>query len=114
MPDGGKLSIRVSKKQRIGFISIQISDTGCGIPGHILNSIFNPFFTTKPTSKGTGLGLSVSKGIIEKHGGDIEVESKVNEGTTLTVHLPIVSIPADITGDNSKEKNRIKNIATQI
>lgn len=98
MVDGGELSIRVSKEKRTGFISIQIRDTGCGIPNHLLKSVFNPFFTTKPTSKGTGLGLSVSKGIIEKHGGDIEVESMVNEGTTFTVHLPIVSVPADIEG----------------
>jgi two-component system NtrC family sensor kinase len=98
MPNGGKLSIKVSKEERTGFISIQISDTGSGIPNHILGSIFTPFFTTKPTSKGTGLGLSVSKGIIEKHGGDIDVESKVGVGTTFTVHLPIVSIPADIQG----------------
>jgi len=96
MTDGGKLTIKILKKHRTDFMSIQICDTGCGIPHHLLGSIFNPFFTTKSTSKGTGLGLSVSKGIIEKHGGDIEVESKVNEGTTFTVHLPIVSIPADI------------------
>jgi len=108
MPDGGKLSIKVSKKQRAGFISIQIHDTGCGIPDHILSSIFNPFFTTKPTSKGTGLGLSVSKGIIEKHGGHIEVESKADDGTSFTVHLPIVSIPADMK-EIIKEKNRIKD-----
>jgi len=98
MADGGKLSIKVSKEERTGFISIRIRDTGCGIPNHILGSIFNPFFTTKPTSKGTGLGLSVSKGIIEKHGGDIDVKSKEGVGTTFTVHLPIVSIPADIQG----------------
>jgi two-component system, NtrC family, sensor kinase len=103
MPDGGNLSIKVTGKHRTGFISIQISDTGCGIPQHILNSIFNPFFTTKPTSKGTGLGLSVSKGIIEQHGGDIVVISKVNEGTTFTVHLPIVSIPADIKRNHSSK-----------
>lgn len=96
MADGGKLSIKVSKDKRTDFISIQVSDTGCGIPSHLLKSIFNPFFTTKPTSKGTGLGLSVSKGIIEKHGGDINVESKVGEGTTFTIHLPIISIPANI------------------
>ena len=96
MTDGGILSINVSKEKRTNFISIQIHDTGCGIPDHLLNSIFNPFFTTKPTSKGTGLGLSVSKGIIEKHGGDIIVDSKVDKGTTFTVHLPIVSIPADM------------------
>jgi two-component system NtrC family sensor kinase len=106
MSDGGELTIRVSKKQKTGFISIQISDTGCGIPNHLLNSIFNPFFTTKSTSKGTGLGLSVSKGIIEKHGGDIEVQSKVNEGTTFTVHLPIVSIPAEIKGINHRQESK--------
>jgi len=103
MIDGGTLSIKVSKEKRTNFISIHIHDTGCGIPDHILSSIFNPFFTTKPTSKGTGLGLSVSKGIIEKHGGNIEVESKINEGTTLIVHLPIVSIPADIESNHTKK-----------
>ena len=95
MTDGGILSIIVSKEKRTNFISIQIRDTGCGIPEHILGSIFNPFFTTKPTSKGTGLGLSVSKGIIENHGGYIDVESMVDKGTTFTVRLPIVSIPAE-------------------
>jgi two-component system NtrC family sensor kinase len=106
MPDGGTLSILVTEEKRRNFISIQIRDTGCGIPEHILSSIFNPFFTTKPTSKGTGLGLSVSKGIIENHGGYIEVESQVMKGTTFTVRLPIVSIPADIKG-TIKEKNNI-------
>ena len=104
MPKGGRLTIGISKKQKTGFISIRISDTGCGIPNHLIGSIFNPFFTTKSTSKGTGLGLSVSKGIIEKHGGDIEVESKINEGTTFTIHLPIVSIPAEIPGKTNKVK----------
>jgi signal transduction histidine kinase len=106
MIDGGTLSINVSKEKRTNFISIHIHDTGCGIPDHILSSIFNPFFTTKPTSKGTGLGLSVSKGIIEKHGGNIEVESKVDRGTTFTVRLPTVSIPANI-NKKTKEKNRL-------
>jgi len=110
MTDGGTLLINVSKEKRTNFILIHIHDTGCGIPDHILSSIFNPFFTTKPTSKGTGLGLSVSKGIIEKHGGNIEVESKVDEGTTFTVRLPIVSIPADMK-DIIKEKNKIKNFS---
>ena len=96
MADGGILSVIVSKEKRTNFISIQISDTGCGIPEHILASIFNPFFTTKPTSKGTGLGLSVSKGIIETHGGSIEGESKLDVGTTFIVRLPIVSIPANM------------------
>ncbi len=94
MPDGGKLTIKVFQDKNTGFISIHVKDTGVGIPAHILGSIFNPFFTTKPTGKGTGLGLAVSRGIIVKHGGNIEVKSTVNEGATFIVHLPIVSIPA--------------------
>jgi two-component system NtrC family sensor kinase len=94
MPKGGTVTARVEEEKKTGFLSIHITDTGVGIPSHILGSIFTPFFTTKPTGKGTGLGLAVSKGIIEKHGGSIEVESKVGEGTTFTVHLPIVPIPA--------------------
>jgi signal transduction histidine kinase len=109
MSNGGILTIKVSKDQRTGFLSIQIRDTGYGIPEHLLGSIFNPFFTTKPTSKGTGLGLSVSKGIIEKHGGVIEVDSKVNLGTVFTVHLPIVSIPADIKRTQKLEDQKIDN-----
>ncbi|MFH1893505.1 MAG: ATP-binding protein [Candidatus Zixiibacteriota bacterium] len=104
MPDGGSLKVRVAPEAKTGFVSIHVSDTGCGIPGHILGSIFTPFFTTKPTGKGTGLGLAVSKGIIEKHGGSIEADSKLNEGTTVTVHLPIVPIPADITDGHSQSK----------
>lgn len=96
MPGGGTLTISVQEEKYTGFITVKIKDTGCGIPSHLLKSIFNPFFTTKPTGKGTGLGLSVSKGIIEKHGGAINVESEPGKGTTFTVHLPIVYIPADL------------------
>lgn len=96
MPGGGKLAIKATEEKEIGFIALSISDTGTGIPAHILSSIFNPFFTTKPTGKGTGLGLAVSKGIIEKHGGDIEVKNKPGEGAVFIIHLPIVPIPADI------------------
>ncbi len=96
MSKEGTLSIKVREEKNLGFMEIQISDTGVGIPEHLIKSIFNPFFTTKPQGKGTGLGLSVTQGIIEKHGGEIEVFSKVNKGTTFIVHLPIVPIPADI------------------
>lgn len=95
MPQGGRLSIAVAEDKRTGFLSVKVTDTGMGISEHVLGSIFNPFFTTKPTGKGTGLGLAVSHGIIEKHGGSIEVESKEGVGSTFTVHLPIVPIPAD-------------------
>jgi two-component system, NtrC family, sensor kinase len=69
-------------------VEITISDTGCGIPKANLQRIFDPFFTSKEVGKGTGLGLSVSYGIVASHGGDIEVESTVGEGTTFRVYLP--------------------------
>jgi two-component system NtrC family sensor kinase len=71
------------------MVAISVVDTGCGIPEANLKRIFDPFFTSKDVGKGTGLGLSVSHGIIEAHGGLIEVESKVGEGTTFRVFLPL-------------------------
>jgi signal transduction histidine kinase len=73
---------------------IVISDNGEGIPPENLAKIFDPFFTTKPEGKGVGLGLAVSYGIIEAHGGDIEVKSNVGQGTTFTVSLPLEPPPA--------------------
>ncbi|GLS25632.1 response regulator [Marinibactrum halimedae] len=70
-------------------IEIVIEDNGCGIESALLTNIFNPFFTTKPVGEGTGLGLSVSYGIIQNHGGDIDVHSKVGEGSRFTIRLPI-------------------------
>ncbi|CAG9933606.1 PAS domain S-box protein [Candidatus Nitrotoga arctica] len=67
---------------------IEVADTGSGIVPENLKRIFDPFFTTKPIGKGTGLGLSLSYGIVTKHGGSIEVESKVGTGTTFRVILP--------------------------
>jgi two-component system, NtrC family, sensor kinase len=72
-----------------GSVVLTVSDNGEGIPAENLARIFDPFFTTKSEGKGVGLGLAVSYGIIQAHGGDIEVKSKVGEGTTFTVSLPI-------------------------
>jgi signal transduction histidine kinase len=71
------------------FVRIEVADTGKGIPAENLQRIFDPFFTTKPIGKGTGLGLSLSYGIVQKHGGRLEVRSTVGEGTTFSVVLPI-------------------------
>ena len=64
------------------------SDNGNGIPQNIIDKIFQPFFTTKPTGSGTGLGLSMSYDIIKAYGGEIKVESKENEGSQFIIELP--------------------------
>jgi signal transduction histidine kinase len=75
---------RVSDK-----IELRVADNGNGIPQAILDKIFQPFFTTKPTGQGTGLGLSLSYDIIKAHGGEIKVETRDGEGTEFTVQLPV-------------------------
>ncbi len=76
-------------------VKIVISDTGSGMSEEVASRIFDPFFTTKGVGEGTGLGLSVSYGIIESHGGHIHVSSKLGEGTSFTVLLPIVQKPVN-------------------
>lgn len=87
MPNGGNLTIKTGKEN--GFVYIEVSDTGVGIPEELLGRIFEPFFTTKNKEKGTGLGLSISYGIVKACNGDILVRSEVNKGTTVTVRFPI-------------------------
>jgi signal transduction histidine kinase len=74
-----------------GF-SITVKDNGTGIPKHILDKIFQPFFTTKPTGQGTGLGLSLSYDIVKAHGGEIKVETKEGKGTEFILSLPIKEV----------------------
>ncbi len=69
-------------------VTIKVTDNGGGIPQKIVDKIFQPFFTTKPTGQGTGLGLSLSYDIVKAHGGDIKVETKQGEGTEFTIELP--------------------------
>ncbi len=88
MPEGGRLSI--SAFQDTQYLCVSIKDTGCGIPPENLNKIFDAFFTTKAQTSGVGLGLSVSYGIVKSHGGNIEVESQPNQGSSFVVKLPIV------------------------
>ena len=89
MPDGGTLL--VSSATTDGCVVIHITDTGCGIERKDLDKSFEPFFTTKPVGKGTGLGLSVSYGIVQQHGGTLEVDSDPGKGTTFTITLPAVA-----------------------
>jgi len=88
MPHGGTMTITTGVDSAQSQVVIRVSDTGCGIPEENLERIFDPFFTTKE-QKGTGLGLSVSYGIIENHGGTIEVESQLGVGTSFIIRLPL-------------------------
>ena len=72
-----------------GEVVVRIEDDGCGIPDEFIDRIFDPFFTTKPVGVGTGLGLAIAFGIIEQHGGEIEVHSRLDEGTSIRAHLPV-------------------------
>ena len=83
------------------YLEIMFSDNGPGIPEENIGNIFDPFFTTKDPGKGTGLGLSVSFMILEGFGGKMTVNSKVGEGTTLTLLLPIIENEIDIAGDQN-------------
>ena len=68
---------------------MKVKDNGNGIPENVVDKIFQPFFTTKPSGQGTGLGLSLSYDIIKAHSGEIKVESKALEGATFIIHLPV-------------------------
>jgi len=76
-----------TKKIGVG-ISIKVTGNGNGMPENLVDKIFQPFFTTKPTGQGTGLGLSLSDDIVKAHGGAIKVKTKENEGTEFTIILP--------------------------
>jgi two-component system NtrC family sensor kinase len=85
---GGTIRVTSDEDSSGGFCVVAVRDTGKGIPKDCLNRVFEPFFTTKGTGKGTGLGLSVSLGIVQRHGGAIEIESDEGRGTTVSVILP--------------------------
>lgn len=87
MPGGGKLTITTHFLADQKSVAVKVADTGCGIPAEALERIFDPFYTLKPN--GTGLGLAVAQRIVEEHGGEIKVESKVGGGSIFTVWLPI-------------------------
>jgi len=95
MPDGGRLGISVSSETsepgaaRTGWVRIDVSDTGGGIPQEDLDRLFEPFFTTKAT--GSGLGLAIIHGTVERHGGTVQVDTRLGAGTTFSVRLPTAS-----------------------
>ncbi len=88
MPNGGELRV-ISTLKNDQSVQIRFADTGSGISPEHVDKIFDPFFTTKDASKGTGLGLAVAYGIIEKHHGEILMESEVGRGATCIIDLPV-------------------------
>ncbi|HAM59937.1 MAG TPA: hypothetical protein DCQ64_32815 [Candidatus Rokubacteria bacterium] len=105
MPDGGRLTIETGNLELDDiaarqhgeaapgqYVLLAVSDTGCGMDGATRTRIFEPFFTTK--EKGTGLGLSVVYGIVDRHGGTLDIRSQVGAGTTVVIRLPAGADPA--------------------
>jgi two-component system, NtrC family, sensor kinase len=93
--DFGTITMKTDRNKSKGKIYVEIRDTGCGIPENILPKIFDLFFTTKEEGKGTGLGLGTVQGIIEKHGGKIEVKETSPQGTTFQISLPLFTVSRD-------------------
>jgi signal transduction histidine kinase len=85
MPQGGVLTISIHVKEK--SVEFAVKDTGKGLSAEVMKSLFNPFFSTKSIER--GLGLAFCKGAVEAHGGQVTVESKVEEGATFTVILPM-------------------------
>ncbi len=87
--DGYEPVVTVSTNKINTKVEVKVKDNGNGIPQKVLDKIFQPFFTTKPTGQGTGLGLSLSYDIVKAHGGEIKVETKEGEGAEFTIKVPI-------------------------
>jgi signal transduction histidine kinase len=88
-PKGYNPTVSVSTEKQDNMVLIKVSDNGNGVPKEVLDKIFQPFFTTKPSGEGTGLGLSLSYDIVQVHGGELTVDTKQGEGTTFTISLPM-------------------------
>jgi PAS domain S-box-containing protein len=113
MPNGGSLLIEavnvmleekhtpMHPKPLSGpYVLLTVADTGEGIPSHLLDKIYEPFFTTKDVGKGTGLGLSTVLGIVKTHNGFVEISSHVGKGTTFRVYLPASAAPETASGED--------------
>jgi two-component system NtrC family sensor kinase len=106
MPEGGTITVATRVEDGRG-VQIEITDTGRGIPEENLSKLFTPFFTTKPVGKGTGLGLSIVYGIIKMHRGQIGVKSRVGQGTTFQITLPLTSPESKSSLSESETVTRI-------
>ena len=93
-------TVRLSTKRHEDKLEVKIRDNGGGMPPDVVEKIFNPFFTTKPTGQGTGLGLAMSSDIVREHGGSIRVETEPGEFTEMIIDLPLVPPARGVEGDN--------------
>ena len=91
MPNGGNLTVTSRRAPDAGHVQIEVRDDGVGMPPDVLSNMFEPFFTTKERGRGLGLGLAISRNIVDRHGGRIEVASQPGHGTTFTITLPLKS-----------------------
>ena len=89
-------TITLRSGEDTGHVWVEVEDTGSGMPPEVADRVFDPFFTTKEVGKGTGLGLNLAYNIIESHGGRISIKSRVGEGTTFRIELPIAGPPEDV------------------
>jgi two-component system cell cycle sensor histidine kinase/response regulator CckA len=120
MPQGGRLRVTTanvtldqeSARRHDGaapgrYVSVAISDTGCGMPPEVLAHVFEPFFTTKPAGKGTGLGLATVFGVVKQSGGFISIDSAPGMGTTVTACLPVAATTTQtVAAGNRHERER--------
>jgi len=96
MPNGGNLTLRSRKAKDPAEVQIEVQDDGVGMPPEVLGNMFEPFFTTKERGRGLGLGLAISRNIVERHGGKIQVRSEAGRGTAFTITLPLQSQIAQV------------------
>jgi PAS domain S-box-containing protein len=114
MPEGGKIQFKLNKFVLLPaetppvldmypghWVQITVTDTGCGIPDQVKDHIFEPFFTTKPVGQGTGLGLAQVYGIVKQHDGFIDIQSRVDEGTSFMIYLPALVVEEESPDDSS-------------
>lgn len=100
MPGGGVLTLRTRALE--GWAAVTVEDTGEGMPPDVLARATDPFFTTKPVGKGTGLGLATVRGVVEAHGGHLDLESKVGGGTRITLRLPPLGVESGADGHGDR------------